>query len=976
MLPFILLKVNDVTVRALVDTGCEQSVLLESFCRSVGLRPGGPARIVSMLNGERTTCGGTVSVKVDVEGKVVQVTGLVSPQLVRDAQMILGMDAIVGLGGVKVGRGVQFGTRDSCVLGAGVVENSDRLEVDGSDFSARFDGRRWVVQWKWSDGEPLLRNQKAEYTVAESDREEYDGEIKQWIADGWLEEHDERVHGVVTGVIPLMAAKQPNKPRKVRPVMDYRQLNEWIISKPGVNSVVCQEKLRSWRKRSVNACLLDLKKAYLQIHVDRSLQRFQAVRFRDKLYVMTRMGFGLNVAPKIMSKIIDKVLSMDADIEKGTDHYIDDIWVDRDAVAVEKVKAHLEKYGLVTKDPEPLVDARVLGLRVSGDGNNKYHWRRDGPVPIMGENLTKRELFSLTGKLVGHYPVAGWLRIACSFVKRSAEGVGWDDRIPPEAEAAAREVVSRVLEHDPVRGSWDVKGERACTVWCDASSLALGACLEVKGSVVEDAAWMRKGGDGSHINVAELEAILKGVNLALQWHFSRVEFVTDSATVFGWVKSVLEDTKRPKVSGLSEMVVRRRLGILGQLMEEYELDLSIRLVRSAENLADSLTRVPQRWLRKTTVVAALVGGDDMRQEILAIHNEHHLGVERTAYLARKLLGQEVTKESVNEVVKSCHLCRSVDPHPVKWSHGVLEVAEVWGRLAVDITYVQRRPYLSVIDCGPSRFAIWHRLINETAEAVIRVLSRIFLERGPSQQLLSDNGPCFVSTKTRDFLARWKVEQLFSCAYRHAGNGIVERSHRTIKRIAARSGKPVEEAVYWYNNSPRTNGIVPAEAVYGYGLRLWGQEHTDCRAVPNNHRFSVGDKVYVKPPNIKCTSVWKPGSITKIISEQTVEVDGVNRHVADLRFGAHGTIQDQEIDDDRDEVPGGVGTDWLWGTGDDGDDGGDEEGGRRGAGEDSGAGGDGSSESDESAALDGVELRLRRSQRHRRLPERYGVYLSH
>ena len=46
----------------------------------------------------------------------------------------------------------------------------------------------------------------------------------------------------------------------------------------------------------------------------------------------------------------------------------------------------------------------------------------------------------------------GWLRLACSFVKRMAEGVGWDVRITPEADAVAREMVSRVMNNDPVKG--------------------------------------------------------------------------------------------------------------------------------------------------------------------------------------------------------------------------------------------------------------------------------------------------------------------------------------------------------------------------------------------------------------------------------------------------------------------------------------------------------------------------------------------
>ena len=124
-----------------------------------------------------------------------------------------------------------------------------------------------------------------------------------------------------------------------------------------------------------------------------------------------------------------------------------------------------------------------------------------------------------------------------------------------------------------------------CRIWSVTVTLTVGACIEVKGKIVEDGAWLRKEGERSHINVAELEAVLKGLNLALRWHFKQIELVTDSATIFGWVRSVLEDTKRPKVGGLSEMVVWR-LEIVAQLKQEYELDSSIKLVRSAENLAD------------------------------------------------------------------------------------------------------------------------------------------------------------------------------------------------------------------------------------------------------------------------------------------------------------------------------------------------------------------------------------------------------
>ena len=39
----------------------------------------------------------------------------------------------------------------------------------------------------------------------------------------------------------------------------------------------------------------------------------------------------------------------------------------------------------------------------------------------------------------------------------------------------------------------------------------------IDGVMVEDAAWFRKKCDYNHINVAELEATIKDVNLALKW---------------------------------------------------------------------------------------------------------------------------------------------------------------------------------------------------------------------------------------------------------------------------------------------------------------------------------------------------------------------------------------------------------------------------------------------------------------------------
>ena len=98
--------------------------------------------------------------------------------------------------------------------------------------------------------------------------------------------------------------------------------------------MACDETLREWRHRRTKISLLDLKRAYLQLHIDRSLWKYQVVQFGGKLYYLTRLGFGLNSAPRVMTKILQKVLSLEEGIKSGTDSYIDDIMVDQSTVSV------------------------------------------------------------------------------------------------------------------------------------------------------------------------------------------------------------------------------------------------------------------------------------------------------------------------------------------------------------------------------------------------------------------------------------------------------------------------------------------------------------------------------------------------------------------------------------------------------------------------------------------------------------------
>ena len=524
---------------------------------------------------------------------------------------------------------------------------------------------------------------------------------------------------------------------------------------------------------------VDLQSAYLQIRVDNKVLPYQLVEYTDNIYCLTRRGFGLNCAPRIMSKILKTVLERDEQIYRATNSYTDDILVDEKMVTAQKLIKHLKKFGLVTKNPEPLEGGAALGLPlklVKGD----LMFYRGNVLPILPEVLTRRELFSICGKLIGHYPAAGWLRAACSYVKRHAQGTQWEDFAGEETVQMLRDILERVNIKDPVTGVWHVQKSNNGVIWCCTSALALGVHLEINGAIVEDAAWLRKKDDFNHINMAELETVLKGINLALKWNLTGVELKADSATVVGWINTVSNNDKRIKTKGASEMIIKNRLGILKDLLKGFSVTLHVTFVPTQKNKADSLTKVFKEWLSLEKTAAYGFDRCCSGLDIEEVHNRHHMGVEKTFLLARKL-DQSVTKAEVKEVVK-CERCQSIDSAPVMHKKGEIGIVRNWSRLAIDVTHYRQIPYLTIIDCGPTRFAIWKKIRGETSREIFYVLNEVVLEWGPVEEVLMDNSATFHSSLLKELFDSWKVSTYFRIAYRASGNGIIEGTIGQLKLL--------------------------------------------------------------------------------------------------------------------------------------------------------------------------------------------------
>uniref|UniRef100_A0A5S6QBQ6 RNase H domain-containing protein n=1 Tax=Trichuris muris TaxID=70415 RepID=A0A5S6QBQ6_TRIMR len=394
--------------------------------------------------------------------------------------------------------------------------------VTVEDFIATYDpaSRSWTTAWKWVNGKApeIVCNSREEYPPAAEVRTSYAKELDLWIRNGWLIPYDEKRVGPAKALIPLMGVTQHNK-GKVRPVVDFRELNSYIDVFTA-KSEVCAHKLREWRRQGENVSIVDLRKAYLQLHVDETLWPFQTVMIRGR---------------------------------RGE--------------------------------------------------NGALVWSRGNEIKELPIPLTRRTVFGYCGRIVGHYPVCDWLRPAAAFIKREVNLVTstWDDEIHDKRILEhVRELAAMVTAHDPVRGKWAVSGNKA-KVWVDASTLAIGIVVEVNGAIIEDASQLRPD-DCHHINLAELDAVIRGLNVAHSWQLQDIELMTDSATVYRWLDEGLSGRSSLKAKAASEMLIRILSGIS---LGPYHFAGPLRLSRPPLPLWGPLG-VPWRTLGITGLIEALI----------------------------------------------------------------------------------------------------------------------------------------------------------------------------------------------------------------------------------------------------------------------------------------------------------------------------------------------------------------------------------
>ena len=104
-------------------------------------------------------------------------------------------------------------------------------------------------------------------------------------------------------------------------------------------------------------------------------------------------------------------------------------------------------------------------------------------------------------------------------------------------------------------------------------------------------------------------------------------------------------------------------------------------------------------------------------------------------------------------------------------------------------------------------------------------------------------------------------------------------------MAARANGDPLQMVHFYNITHAGDAsTVPSSAMFANPWRFFLSPHP-----PDLERqdvvlpdFTIGQHVVVKPVGSRCTVLWNPGVITSVNGVNNVSVDGVPRHVRDVR----------------------------------------------------------------------------------------------
>ena len=254
-------------------------------------------------------------------------------------------------------------------------------------------------------------------------------------------------------------------------------------------------------------------------------------------------------------------------------------------------------------------------------------------------------------------------------------------------------------------------------------------------------------------------------------------------------------------------------------------------------------------------------------------------------LARSHVWWPGLDKNIEDMVKACVECQSVkETPPPAPLHPWIWPARPWERIHVDFAGpFLGKMYLVVVD-SHSKWPEVFEMSSTSAEQTVSTLRNLFASYGLPLQLVSDNGPQFVSSCFEQFMKTNGIKHIRCAPYHPSSNGLAERFVRSFKealKAGNSSGTSTTQRLanylLRYRSSPHaTTGCTPSSLFLKRELRTRLdllkpccsdqviQKQSNQSFHHNLHarmcEFDIGQAVMIR--NFRGQPKWLPGEIVQ------------------------------------------------------------------------------------------------------------------
>lgn len=898
-LPTINTQINNLTNRALIDTGATENFISKKLVNKLNLKT---RKIKSRKIELANTAIVETSEMVNIELKIKN-----SPNTIYKIKAL-----VIKESGYDILLGNEFLKEFNVIINyktANINIDGTEIDLDEPEFDHNEEDKKLISKTKifcLETENSIKENIKKEIIEKYKENNPELGNINNFshkieVTDDKLlkfkqykvpEKYKETVEKEIQKLLKFNIIKHSNseycsaafpiikRNKEIRLVIDYRELNTKTRKMPYPIPTI-REILQDFKKSKIFSTI-DLSMGYYQIPMEEKSKKFTAFVINNKQYEFNRMPFGLKNAPMTFQMTMNKIFGHLPFIKI----YLDDIIIFSEDINQHKI--HLKKVLEIANQNKISInydkskfckkEINFLGNRISQEGIKPTLERIENlEIP---NNIDKKKLQRILGCINWYRPYIPNLSIKLINIteKLKHSTIQWSE----EDQQIIKNIIDEINKKPLLKFPDFTKDFILET---DASNTAIGGVLKQEENMIDCYSQKLQ---GSQINYSvmekELLAILKGLekfrNIILG---SKIIIYTDNSNI---LSNKLHQTPRIK---------RWKY-----LLNEYEYEIQ-HIKGKQNNQADILSRIyniSYKIQAKDKNNKLNISDDKLEKFIKEKHTEfgHPNSIKLINTLKRSHSNKNLIKK-IKEYSEKCLECarekknkrlykmKSLSHTANKFNQRVC--SDIYGPISPKTFNLKSNGniYFFLFVDTYTKLTRVYATRSITAQDLINCMNKWIKEFSKPSTIFSDRGKQYTSEIFDKYCKNLEVKKIFTPPYSPRSNGLVERKNSSLGNIIRIfRGKPIKfilkKAHNFFNRLCINKlNVTPEELVNNKGKI---EHSTKTKFIPSGtskiNKYTkpevrINDKVFIyRPTTSKTDSPYiGPFTIKGILKEQNAVI---------------------------------------------------------------------------------------------------------